>query len=197
LAVPLCTLSCNNCLALLLHTLNVTLASPHSTHRKSSRARSFVPPDGKFKIASFVVSPSACHRRGTCIHTHTLFSKHIHFDIRCVSKKCNVLCCSVQLPIYVKPQITCDGNTAQVNIMVGGSAAFPFDAKQVYHSLVSHFSGWAQTAAGQLFLARRRWPWFGRGGRRCFEGEKNGGGCGCDYSCQNCANDKYAAPVTR
>lgn len=51
------------------------------------RVLSFVPPDGKFKIASFVVSPSACH--------------------------------SVQLPIYVKPQITCDGNTAQVNIMVG------------------------------------------------------------------------------
>jgi len=126
-----------------------------------------------------------------------LASKHTHFCIRCVSKKCNFLCCSVQLPIYVKPQITCDGNTAQVNIMVGGSAAFSFDAKQVYHSFVSHFSGRAQTAAGQLFLARRRWPWFWRGGRRRFEGEKNGGGCGCDYSCQNCVNDKYAAPVTR
>jgi hypothetical protein len=126
-----------------------------------------------------------------------LASNHIHFDNHCVSKKCNVLCCSVQLPIYVKPQITCDGNTAQVNIMVGGSAAFSSDAKQVYHFLVSHFSGRAQTAAGELFLARRWWPRLRRRGRRRFEGEKNGGGCGCDYSCQNCANDKYAAPLTR
>jgi hypothetical protein len=36
---------------------------------------------------------------------------------------CNVFCCSVQLPIYVKPQITCGANVAQVNIMVQGDPA--------------------------------------------------------------------------
>lgn len=89
-------------------TSHVSRLTTHTT-RHTSHVPSFVPPDGKFKIAAFVVSPSACHRHDS----------HARQSI----KICNSLFFSVQLPIYVKPQITCGGNTAQVNIMVGLAAA--------------------------------------------------------------------------
>ena len=94
---------------LYLHSMSHVARRTVHVARHTSHSPSFVPPDGKFKIAAFVVSPSACHRHDS----------HARQSI----KICNSLFFSVQLPIYVKPQITCGGNTAQVNIMVGLAAA--------------------------------------------------------------------------
>jgi hypothetical protein len=100
-----------------------------------------VPPDGKFKIASFVVSPSACHRQ---------------LPFFCNLQKLNVLCCSVQLPIYVKPQITCDGNTAQVNIMVCQFIRL-IDAALAYTAFRFTFVRWGPSSSSPVLFT-----WEGR-----------------------------------
>jgi len=47
-------------------TSHVSRLTTHTT-RHTSLVPSFVPPDGKFKIAAFIVAPSACHRHGVLV----------------------------------------------------------------------------------------------------------------------------------